>query len=817
MRKWMIPGFILVGLGVAAIVAVLNVNSFIKRNKDYLLDQAEQALNRKISVGEAEVTLFRGIGLRVSNFAMSDDPAYSKEDFVRAKDLQINLKFWPLFRKRIEVKRAVLHEPFISILRHANGEFNFSTIGQNERERKPREPKERTPKARSGGFLISIVDISGGDIRYRDEKDGTDLRLQQVDLKLDDLDSGRAFGASLAAALFTPKQNLHVKSRIGPIRPDQSFDQAAVDGEIQIDAIDLGQLRSALPLMKNSLPPDWDLSGIYKIKDLKFKGTVENFALHGELDGTDGSLRIGKSFHKSPGTSLVISTDAQYANKVLVLRQPKIKLHTLDLATKGEIALGNGTQSNLSVSSNTASLDGWDKIIPAIENYHLSGKMDVRGTMHGKMGRGATPQIQGTLNLAGVSAKPPSFAQPIKDLNTTINFTGQKATVRESTFNLGNSRIHLTASVEKFSPLTLSYGMSTPEVRPADFDAQLSSDRKSDIIRNLTSDGQVAMRDDGVSFQGKLASAQGTLYNIPYKNLETKLSLVKKVANIQSLRVNALEGTLQTNGEYAFDQPVPRFSFISKLQGIDVKELYAALSAKAANDIRGKLNGDMKISGSGRKWEEIQPTLRGSGDAEVLQGALLNFNVAEGALSGITGIPGMTNLINPRLRKKYPATFEAKDTEFKELKGQFDLADGRMNIKNLRIAAPDYSVQGNGWVDFNHNIDFRSALMFSPEMSADIAQSAREVKYLFNPQNQLEIPFALKGKLPNVKPKPDTNYLAKAAQRGFFGKGAEELQRRSGTKDSSSAEEAPAGEPKKRKKVSTEEMIRKGLEGFFKR
>ena len=227
-----------------------------------------------------------------------------------------------------------------------------------------------------------------------------------------------------------------------------------------------------------------------------------------------------------------------------------------------------------------------------------------------------------------------------------------------------------------------------------------------------------------------MASAQGTLYKIGYKSLDATLSLANKIANIRSFRVNALSGALQADGEYAFDNPVPRFSLTSKVQGIDIKELYGALSPKAAHDIRGRLNADMKISGTGQKWEEIKPALRGQGEAEVLQGALLNFNIADGVVSGITGIPGLTNMINPSVRSKYPATFEAKDTEFKEMKGLFDLADGRMNVKNLRIVAADYSTQGSGWVDFDRKVDFRSVLLFSPQMSADIGQSAREVKYL---------------------------------------------------------------------------------------
>src|SRR5439155_12243570 len=274
-----------------------------------------------------------------------------------------------------------------------------------------------------------------------------------------------------------------------------------------------------------------------------------------------------------------------------------------------------------------ATLDGWDKIIPAIASYQLAGTMDVKATVRGEVGKGAAPQIQGTLNLKKASAKTPDFPKPIENLDTKINFTGQRADISDMTLSLGKSRIRLMAAIEKFSPLTLTYKMSTAELWPADYSASLADERKADVIRNLQSEGQFSMAGDNMVYQGKLNSAEGKLYNVVYKGLDATLSLADKVANIKSLRVNALSGNLQLEGEYSFKEPVPRFSVASKVQGIDVKELYTALDAKAERDIRGKLNADMKLSGSGKNWEAIKPTLRGQGDAEVLQGALLNFNI----------------------------------------------------------------------------------------------------------------------------------------------------------------------------------------------
>lgn len=820
MRKWIVVGAILITLAVVLAVGLLNINSLIARNKSYLLAQAEAALGRKISVGEVEATLFSGIGVRLTNFAMSDDPSYGSGDFVRAKDLQVNFKFWPLLRRQVQVKRMILHDPVIRVIRNRAGDFNFSTIGKKTKEERAAAEKEKqepgAKKEASSAFLVSLVDISDGAIRYLDRKDGGDLQMRQIDLKVEDLDFDRPILVKLAAAVFSDKQNLKLTGKVGPLGRNSKFNQTPLDGEIDIDPLDMTRLKTAVPQLKGSLPKDLDLSGVFRVKDLKFKGTLGDLALGGEIEGSNGALRYGKALQKPAGIPLTVRADARYAGNKIVIRNGRIKLHTLELTVGGDLQLGETPVLNLTVDSKPTALGGWDKIVPAIASYRLSGIMEVKATVRGAVGRGVAPQIQGTLNLSKASAQPPDFPKPIENLDTSIRFSGQGADISDMTLSLGQSRIRLAAAIEKFSPLTFSYKLSTPALWPADYKASLSEDRKADVIRNLRSEGRLTMAGGNMVYQGKLSSAEGTLYHITYKNLDAALSLADKVANIQSLRVNALSGAVQVAGDYSFKEPTPRFNVASKVQGVDVKELYTALDPKAERDIRGRLNADMKLSGSGKSWAEVKPALRGEGEAEVLQGALMNFNIAEGAITGITGIPGLTNLINPTLRNKHPETFSAKDTEFKELKANFDVADGRINVKNLRMAAAEFDVRGDGWADFTRKVDFRATMSFSQGLSADLSRSAREISYLSNNQGQIEVPFALTGRLPNVKPKPDTRLLGQMVQRGFMRKGTADLQNRFlGGKEP--AQDGAPDESKKKKRNSTEDLIRKGLENLFKR
>jgi len=824
MRKWIIAVVVLFVLCAAAFLALWNVNTLIKRNKDFLLDQAQRSLGRKVGVGDIEVTFLTGIGVRLHDFTLSDDPAFSSSDFVRAKDLQVNLKLLPLLSRQFQVKRMILHKPVINIIRNAKKEYNFSTIGGKKEEPVKKSKPDKKDRAESEGkkippaFLVSVVDISDGELRYRDLRDGGDLELKQIDLKVKDFDFGQPFTVELAMAILAAKQNLMLKSRVGPLAADVDFRDTPLDGDLTVDALDMRKVKAALPRLKRVLPKALDFEGIYSIKDLKFKGTLNHLSLKGAIEGTDGSMRFGKVFQKAPGIPLKLTTDTSYADEKLTIRQADIRLHTLTLTGKGDVTLGEVPVVNLSLDSDPFPLDGWEKIVPAMAAYQLAGKMELKATVHGKVGAGTPPPIQGTLHWIDGSARPPNFPKPLTNINANIHVSGERVDITQTKLRLGESDILLTAAVERFSPLTLSYRLSTAEIWPADYRASLPEERKADVLRNLKSEGNITVTDGTVTYHGKMSSGEGTLHKIGYKNLEAGLSLVNKVANISNLRVNVLKGALQADGEYAFNDSVPRFALNTKMQGIDIGELYERFGPKSERDIRGRLNANMKVTGSGKQWEEMAPTLRGDGDAEVLQGALLNYNLAEGALSGIAGVPGLSNIINSRLRKKYPETFEAKDTEFKEMKALFNVADSRVNVTDLRITAADYGAQGKGWADFNRKVDFRSLLIFSQRLSADLSESAREIKFLFNNQNQLEIPFALTGKLPKVKAKPDSKYLAKMVQRGMARRGLEELQRQFfGSKEPAAPDDSAPEEPRKRKKSTTEDLIRKGLEGLFRR
>jgi AsmA protein len=713
MRKTLIiTGIVLLVLIAVTALALVNLNGLINRNKDYLLALAQESLGRNVAVGEIGVTLWGGIGVRLKEFSIADDPSFSNDSFIRAADLQVNMKLMPLLKKELEVSKVILHRPVINVIRDPQGRFNFSTVGggkekQGKEAKKEKEKKERSEeRAAPAPLLISLVDIDSGEIRYVDAgKDGIDFRATRVEFKVKDVNFDRPIDINLEAAVFgAAKQNLKLKGRLGPLGPKADLNNLPLEGTLDLDSISLADLEKALPVLGRRIP----------------KGTS------------------------------------------------------------------------------------------------FSGSVGAKSRFSGRLGTDVQPEINGTLSLNGVSARMPGLAQPIADLNAKINFTGKNAELPETTFKIGKSRVRLAAKVGSFAPLNLSYRVSSPELNLADIKAPASGRKKPEVLKDLKGEGTVLVKDGATTSRGNFSSTSGTIADGDYKDLQTHASLVDRVATIENLSLGAFGGTLKAKGRYNLRESTPRFATTVNVTAMDLTQIFRAFVPTAPQNIRGLIDMDLDVTGSGSNWNVIQKTLKGQGKAEVVNGALIDVNLAESVMSNV---PGGITIVPAEIRKKYPAIFSAKDTEFKQMKGSATIGDGKARTDDLVVSAAEFESQGKGWYAFNRTIDFKAVLFYSEQLSKDIISRAKEAKNFADDQGRIEMPFTISGKIPGAKPKPDMNYIARVMQKGFMERGLGNFSRKKspkGDSEASSDDEQTSSDskPKKKKRDIKEEILR-GLQQFL--
>jgi len=293
MRKRIIS-IILLALAGVLVLAALSANIFVQHNKSFLLRQLEQAFSRRISADTIDVT-FIPFSARLKNFAIADDSASSGGDLLRAADTQVELHILPLFIGQFRIKKIALESPLITIVRDTRGRYNYERRAReeiSERDGADRRKKSSTTTQDDPSFWVPSLNISNGTLRYHDLNSGSELTLTQIKLKVSDIEANEPLEIALDAAVMAAKVNLRFNSRIGPIEGIQDYRDFPIEGAINADALDLGKVNRALPQFRKSLPRHLRFDGIYDIKDLKFKGALNNLSLKGAISGTDASVRF---------------------------------------------------------------------------------------------------------------------------------------------------------------------------------------------------------------------------------------------------------------------------------------------------------------------------------------------------------------------------------------------------------------------------------------------------------------------------------------------------------------------------------------------
>lgn len=821
MRKWIILAALLLVFAGAVGIALANLNAYLNQNKDWLASQVASALGRAVTFDEVGVSVLGGFGARVKNLRISDDPAYAKENFLRADDVQVAVKVLPAIFGRYEVRKVILDKPSLTVIRDKRG-FNFDSMGKPS-ERAPEAPHAAAPPsgppaagsepgaeagAGAAAFLVALADIRGGELRFLDRtvSPPSDVTVGDLDFFASDLSLTKPIRLRLAAALLgAKKQNLTVEGTLGPLGSPPNVQAAPLDLSVELGPIVLDEVKKLEALAK-ALPPD--LSGPDPIVlEARAKGTAEQLSFEAELDGSGAAIRYGKSFAKPKGVPLKLALSAERRKTELDVRSLSLRLAELELAGKGTVGSVPGAPIDVQLDSKSTPLSGWDRMLPALEGHDVSGHAEVHVHARGKVEAGRIPELTGVIALQDVSAKQEGSPYEIDSLSTKIELQGDSAVLPPTKFQLGGSPIELEAKVQSLRSRAGTFVLRSPELRAASLGVGSPEAKKAEVMRGLEAGGQFRVAEQGAEFHGNIRSSDGSLRDVDYRDLAAEIAFEEEIARLDRLSLRAFEGSYDGKGRYDLREPAnPKFSFQSNVRDMVLKTLLSTKFPGAEEKIEGRLDANLALSGSGSGWETIRKTLRGDGRMDVKDGVLKDVNIADQVLASVTGIGGLSNLVSPRTRGKYPEIFSTGDTRFEKLGGTVQVADGEARTNDMTLAARDYAVLGRGSFALENRLDFTATLVASKQLSDDVVADVKEAKYIENDDGRIEIPFRLSGSLPGVRPKPDGEFITRALARAAVGKGIEKLF-------GGKRKETPRpGEPTPRPET---DLLRKGLEGLF--
>lgn len=118
---------IFVGLMLAAVVVVKVV--FTKeRILAMLTPRIEEAINRQVSIGDAGISFWGGIGVWLGDVTVDNREGFSEEPFLTIHKLEFKARFWPLLAGRVELDRVLLHYPSMLLEYNAAGASNLDDL-----------------------------------------------------------------------------------------------------------------------------------------------------------------------------------------------------------------------------------------------------------------------------------------------------------------------------------------------------------------------------------------------------------------------------------------------------------------------------------------------------------------------------------------------------------------------------------------------------------------------------------------------------------------------------------------------------------------
>ena len=169
------------------------------------------------------------------------------------------------------------------------------------------------------------------------------------------------------------------------------------------------------------------------------------------------------------------------------------------------------------------------------------------------------------------------------------------------------------------------------------------------------------------------------------KNFYSNVFGNNRVLQLSSLNADLFGGQVNATGRLDMRSATPAFELQSSLADIDLE---LALTALADNsDLSGLLSLEADLQGSGNSSDEVLSALNGGGQLTVLSPTYLAINAEETFCNAAALFGG-----SPSNRSW------SKGTELETLSSQFSLSNGKVQIRDLKTATGNLSINGRGTV-----------------------------------------------------------------------------------------------------------------------
>lgn len=240
-----------VGIAIAVLLVValvvpffVNANSFLP----VIQKQLTAALGRKVTLGNLSLNIFEG-GMKADNLVIADDPAFSNQPFLQAKQLRIGVKLIPLiFNKQLQVTRFEVVDPRIQLLQSASGRWNYSSLGSTAAAESKQSQGQNSEQLKN--LSVGKILITDGRVTQDTVPSTSAPRVyDKVKVEIDNFRFGSQFPFTMEASL-PADGTVKITGNAGPIDPvDSSLTPFVADATMKhVDPVAAGFVQKQVGL-----------------------------------------------------------------------------------------------------------------------------------------------------------------------------------------------------------------------------------------------------------------------------------------------------------------------------------------------------------------------------------------------------------------------------------------------------------------------------------------------------------------------------------------------------------------------------------------
>ncbi|HEX2385896.1 MAG TPA: AsmA-like C-terminal region-containing protein, partial [Candidatus Binatia bacterium] len=490
---------------------------------------------------------------------------------------------------------------------------------------------------------------------------------------------------NLSAAFFgAATNNTAVKGDIDFSRAEWR-ENGAIKLRLTIDQLPLDQLKT-LPFFAQALPPALLMDGPVSVS-ADVDGNLAALGIKAAVKASQSEIVYGNWIKKSKGVAADLILDMERRKEKIIFRNSILTVSNAKIKFTGAIEELTYPRLLVDVSAEGFPLATVEKLLLPLSGYNLAGTATANVAIVKSLNGESPLEIRGTVALEKLQAKERRSGRGIDGGTGQIVFRGREARFERVALRSGTSDVALEGAIADISNPTLRYSLRSIKLKAADFRSAIAS--KDDEMKSIASSGELGVRNGKPWLRANVASTEGKLADVPYRNLRAEIAWAPQTFELKNLTLQALGGNVRGGGAWEETQGnAVRVAVDPNIDGVDLRSLFKQKSFGLEDHLDGRFSLKGKFRAAAKTSSGLPQELTGAGDMQVRGGALKDFNLLRLVFAQILG--GSSR----RWPQRIGTLAERKDTLFDTLAGNFTIQERRVYSKRVSLSGPDYSVEG---------------------------------------------------------------------------------------------------------------------------